>query len=228
MKLLHAPVNPNEVQANKHAGNTLYVPISHIEMLLDEVFFGLWETKDFKWQIVANEIIGSITLRVFHPVANVWIERTGASATMIRQKSGAGITEVEAKLHNALEMDFPHLKADCLVNAAKSLGNAFGRNLNRKIADVYRPLITEKAEQAGAITSGVDHDRKMSAALLVLDDKMEQAKLMDDQTENSILISRMECQTPAHVYELIEIVNQYIPESSDPKKQFEGRINNMK
>lgn len=153
---LNAAPNQNEVKSNPHAGNSLYLPISYVEMTLDELFFGLWETRDFRWQVAGNEIIGSILLRVLHPVANQWIERTGASATMIRLKKDSAVTDISAKIHNALEMDFPHLKADCIVNAAKSFGVAFGRDLNRKDRDFYQPIITNaerKANELAAVSS---------------------------------------------------------------------------
>lgn len=150
---LNAAPNPNEVKSNPHAGNSLYLPISYVEMTLDELFFGMWETKDFRWQVAGNEIIGSILLRVFHPVANQWIERTGASATMIRLKKDSHVTDISAKIHNALEMDFPHLKADCIVNAAKSFGVAFGRDLNRKDRDFYQPIITNAERKANELAA---------------------------------------------------------------------------
>lgn len=222
MARLQTPPNQDEVRTNQHAGNSLYLPISFIEMTLDELFFGLWETKDFKWQVIANEIVGSISLRVFHPTAGIWIERTGASATMIRQTKGAQLTDVSAKIHNALEMDLPHLKADCIANAAKSLGKVFGRDLNRKFSDVWRPIVTGRAVQSGAITAQVEHDSRMAAALLTLDGYIEQAR-MDDQTLSSIEQARANCETPQQVYSLLDTVRQYIPEPIDPAKQFNQR-----
>lgn len=221
---LNRPPNQDEVRTNQHAGNTLYLPISYIEMTLDELFFGLWETKDFKWQVAGNEVVGSIILRVFHPVAQCWIERTGASATMIRLKKDSKVTDISEKIFNAFEMDFPHLKADCLVNAAKTLGKAFGRDLNRKFVDIYRPLMTLANVQNGAITAQVQSNEQLSKALLNLDMAMEQAR-MDDQTEQSILIARGHCETPAQVYQLLDTVKQYIPESPDPAQQFKTRVN---
>ena len=61
---------------------------------------------------------------------------------------------VENKIKNTLVKDFPHLKAECLKNAAKSLGVAFGRNLNRGEEDEYQylseslPELNELQEQA--------------------------------------------------------------------------------
>lgn len=224
-KALNAEPNKDEVRVNQHAANTLYLPISYVEMSLDELFFGLWETKDFRWRNYANEIVGTITLRVFHPVANQWIERTGASATMIRQQRGAGITELEKKIHNALEMDFPHLKADCIVNAAKSLGKMFGRDLNRKFADVYRPLITGQAIKAGAVTAQVEHETALSKALFNANTLLEQAN-MDDQTLQSISVALSNCETPQDVSVIIEDIKMYLP-TTDPAKQFGERENAM-
>lgn len=220
-KLLNKDPNPEEVRVNQHAGNSMYLPISYVEMLLDEMFFGLWETRDFRYQVIANEIIGSIVLRVFHPTAGEWIERTGASATMIRQTKGAGLTEYDKKIHNALEMDFPHLKADCLVNAAKSLGKAFGRDLNRKFFDVYRPLITGMAIQQGAITAQVQQDQELEKAVYQANMMLEQAR-MDDQTLQSITMSLAECENAGQVRRLYDIIGQYIP-NNDPQKQFVQR-----
>lgn len=223
LQRLNAAPNPDEVRTNQHAGNTLYLPISYIEMSLDELFFGLWETKDFKWQTMANEIVGSITLRVFHPVANQWIERTGASATMIRQQKGAGITDLNAKIHNALEMDFPHLKADCIVNAAKSFGKSFGRDLNRKFTDLYRPIITGQAIQAGAITPQIAANNELAKALSSANELLERIRV-DDQTLQSLTVSLMTCETPAEVWKVCEIAKMHLSED-DPARQFGSRQN---
>ncbi len=135
--------NSDETQKNTYANNALYLPISYIEMQLDELYFGLWQTKNFRWEIVVNEVIGSIELDVFHPVKNIWITRTGSAATPIQMKKGSdlGPNMSQYKIHNTLVKDFPHLKAEALKNAAKSLGKWFGRDLNRKFEDIYTPLL---------------------------------------------------------------------------------------
>lgn len=130
----------NEVKVNKAAGNSSYLPISFVENKLDEIFSGLWQTKNFHWQVIANEIVGNIELGVYHPVIGQWLWREGAAGTMIQQKQGSDITDISAKHKNTLVKDFPHLKAECLKNAAKSLGKAFGRDLNREFEDSYTPI----------------------------------------------------------------------------------------
>ncbi len=146
-KLLHTEPAPRDVLVNKNAGGSKYLPISIIETKLDEMFFGLWQAKNFRWQVVANEIVGSIELGVFHPVAKEWVWREGAGAVLIQQAKGSAITDIGSKIKNTLVKDFPHLKAECIKNAAKSLGVAFGRNLNRAYWDEYQPL-SEKMQQS--------------------------------------------------------------------------------
>ena len=147
---------PNKQQIKKREGfergNKVYydyLPISHIQTLLDEMFAGLWQTRNFDCKVIGNELVGIIELHYFHPVANQWLVRTGTAATQIRQKKGAEITDINAKLKNSLEQDSPHLLSDCIKNAAKSLGAIFGRDLNRKHVDNYesRAVQNARAEQ---------------------------------------------------------------------------------
>lgn len=129
-KMLNANPDKASIGVNKMANNSLFLPIAFVERTLDELYQGLWQTTNFRWQVVANEIIGSIDLQVYHPAAKVWITRTGAASAMIQIGRDKPL-HVDNKIKNTLVKDFPHLKAECLKNAAKSLGTVFGRNLNR-------------------------------------------------------------------------------------------------
>ena len=145
---LHKEPSDKETKKNKMANDSEYLPISFLEMTLDEIFFGLWQTKNFQTQAIANEIVGSIELYYFHPVAKTWLIRVGAAAVQVQMKSvekgGDGdITNIRNKITNTLTKDYPHLKADCFRNACLSLGKTFGRDLNRKFEDQYNPVITE-------------------------------------------------------------------------------------
>jgi hypothetical protein len=90
-RLLNEQPPANEIKTNAAANNSKYLPISYVQMKLDEFFVGLWKTKDFSFQVVANEIIGRVTLEYFHPFAKMWIEREGAAAVMIQQSQRARI-----------------------------------------------------------------------------------------------------------------------------------------
>lgn len=150
--LLNRKPNPYEIKKTPD-GKANSIPISFIEMSLDEIFFGLWETDNFKWNVVANEIVGSIDLIVTHPITGKVMKRVGAAAIQIMvDKAPENLVgsdrnkwalNLENKKPNALDMGFPKLKAECLKNAAQSLGKLFGRDLNRKDTDEYNPLIQE-------------------------------------------------------------------------------------
>jgi len=148
-KLLSKHAESKDLQKTPD-GKASYLPIDFIETQLDELFYGLWETKNFEWKPIANEVTASITLRVFHPTAKIWIERVGAASYVIMvDRAPEGLTgqdrnrwalDINNKKPNALDMGLPKLKTDCLKNAALSLGNTFGRNVNRKLIDTYNPL----------------------------------------------------------------------------------------
>ena len=154
--------NPKSVKTNKLANNSKYLPIADIEMRLDSVFNGLWETRAFTTTVIVNEVVGHIELRVFHPVAHIWITRIGSAAVQIKLRSQrdsngnkipADVLDVSKKIVNTLQTDYPHLKAECIKNAAKSLGKFFGRDLNREEDLSFVSLNFDEA------TSESAHDR---------------------------------------------------------------------
>src|SRR5699024_6339367 len=65
-KLCH--MNPRQhptlnsyIKKHPIAGNE-YLPIGVKQMLLDQVFFGLWQTKNIKWKQILNEVCCTIEL----------------------------------------------------------------------------------------------------------------------------------------------------------------------
>lgn len=126
--------------------------VSHVEMTLDEMFFGHWRTENFQWSAIANEVQGSIELVCLHPITGFELRRTGAASIVITvdkvpdeikddlRERNRWALNADNKKPNALDLAFPKLKAECLKNAALSLGKLFGRDLNRKNKDEYRPF----------------------------------------------------------------------------------------
>jgi len=196
--LLHKKPPPDEIQTNKQANNSQYIPISFLEMKLDELFFGIWSTKNFQTKTVVNEEAGSIELWYFHPTAKAWLCRIGAGAVMIMQKSGSDITDVGAKIKNTMTKDYPHLKAECFRNACLSLGKAFGRDLNREFEDQYNPIIKETIPEADQkvveqlnllLSDFTNHDELKSKAINIKQDYMKKGlseKLAYDIIKNKM------------------------------------------
>jgi hypothetical protein len=167
------------------------VVISHIEMTLDELFFGQWRTENFKWNAIANEVQGSIELVAVHPVTGFEIRRTGAASIIIMvDKVPDGVTGTDRnqwalnpsnKKANALDLAFPKLKSECVKNAAQSLGKIFGRDLNRKNADQYQPYKLQIGELPQAVFAKLEvgimnRDPQAIAAIGSLDSVMSPAQ----------------------------------------------------
>ncbi|MGL4834919.1 MAG: hypothetical protein ACRCXH_10935 [Shewanella sp.] len=137
--------------------------ISHVETTLDELFFGHWRTENFKWSTIANEVQASLELVVIHPISGYELRRVGAASVIIMvDRVPDGVTGIERnrwalnpdnKKANAMDLAFGKLKAECLKNAALSLGKVFGRDLNRKNKDTYKPF-----KLKGALGRGHEQD----------------------------------------------------------------------
>lgn len=132
-------------------GKAKTLPISFVEMTLDELFLGQWGTERFTSKVIANEVCGELELVLMHPITGREIRRSGAAAIIIQvdkapeEISGKARNEwaldPSNKKSNALDLGYPKLKAECTKNAAQTLGKIFGRDLNRKKADKYQPAL---------------------------------------------------------------------------------------
>lgn len=124
--------SPRRDQIKEKMGRK-YIPIAILESSMDAFFAGAWKSTNLQTMIVGNEICVSLEVHFLHPKLDEWLCRAGVGAAMIRQRSGSQITDLNAKLKNAMEMDFARAKAMAFKNAVKSIGRAFGRDLMRDI-----------------------------------------------------------------------------------------------
>ena len=162
----------DDVKLEKHpTANAKYLPISEMEMHLDELFFGQWQTDNFKWEMFLNEIVGSIEISVFHPISKVWLKRTGASAIkimtdslspenkkkMTKQQINEYALNISNKKAGALSDlgQFARLKADCFKNACLSIGKSFGRDVNRKHKGFSDGIVSDLEEKITEVRSEI-------------------------------------------------------------------------
>jgi len=129
---LNAAPAQERVQKNTLANNANYLPIGWVESQLDSIYHGLWSwVADVK--IMGNSIVSTGILEVYHPVAKVWIKRTGIGAETIQLKKDSNGDIIPQNITKvAFEGGCANAKSEALKNASKSLGAFFGRNLNRK------------------------------------------------------------------------------------------------
>jgi len=148
---LNREPNPAEIEKTPD-GRANSLPISFVEMTLDELFFGQWGTRNYTTKLISNEVVGELELYVVHPVSGIEITRVGSAAIIIQvDKAPDDITgkernswalDVMNKKPNALDLGYPKLKAECVKNAAQSLGKIFGRDINRKKQDQFKRTLT--------------------------------------------------------------------------------------
>lgn len=188
MMFLQKKPPQNEVKTNKLANGSQYLPINYVERRLDEIYSGLWQTANFKFEVIVNEIVGQIDLMVFHPTAEVWLTRTGVASKMIQQKKDSDISDVSAKIKNALEKMAPALKSECIKNAAKSLGVNFGRNLNRGQDDKYHTLTEEVTGMTPTQEDAIDQVNMSHLTDKLKQQAIRQIRMSDDNfIESKIL-----------------------------------------
>jgi len=127
-------------KTNRFAGNSTYLQVGYIEMLLDQMYLGLWEfiPAEKGAEVLINSVVYNGTLRVFHPVANIWISRAGTGAAPIQ------IDKEGRPQDKAIQQAVGAAKTYAFKNAAKSLGKKFGRDLNRQDESEYERYYTEK------------------------------------------------------------------------------------
>lgn len=142
-KAINTEPPQNLIKINKFANNTKYLPISFLEMLLDQISLGNWEITDFEYQVIANELVGTIKLKYYHPIFKKMIERVGAGAVQIQTRAGSDPYNVNNKIINTLTKQMGQLKAECFRNACKSIGKIFGRDLNREDVAEYEEIYKE-------------------------------------------------------------------------------------
>lgn len=141
IRKLNVEPDPREFEKTPD-GRAQYLPVSFVEMTLDEIFMGQWELTDIQTQQIFNEVVGNGILTVINPVTQKPIRRAGFGAVVITQDKDAAIADFNiTKKKNALDLTYPKLKAEILKNAASSLGKVFGRDINRKQKDVFKPSL---------------------------------------------------------------------------------------
>ncbi len=120
--------NPDErqVKTNKYANNSEYLSISYIEALLDSIFQGKWNLRHKGTQFVMNSVVCDVELEVWFP-DGTQIVRAGSGSCQVQVDTQTG--EFKPK---SIEKAYTASLSMAFKNAAKRLGNVFGRMLNRE------------------------------------------------------------------------------------------------
>lgn len=139
LKRLSAKPKAALIKKNKFANNAEYLEIGYLQAELDRVYHGLWSWKLTTSENLINGVKVTGDLKVFHPVINQWVVRSGIAFKEFQLSSGKNVPSPENLSKKALERDVPIANAEAFKNACKTLGNAFGRHLNRKFQFEHIP-----------------------------------------------------------------------------------------
>jgi hypothetical protein len=123
-------LDPDKNLVRKNEDGSLYLPISHVQTLLDEIFLGIWSFEVTSTVFGRKWARGSGVMEVTHPTTGDKIRRSGDAAII---------------LTGNLRTDSPRLEAMILLSCAKKFGRIFGRDLNRTRDDA--PLAVVRVEK---------------------------------------------------------------------------------
>lgn len=123
--------NPPESIVKYHEyGKFHYLPITAIERLLDGLFES-WTVEILREGTVINGFYTVVRLSAKIPYSDKVLVADGIGFAEFQTKKGASPTDFTQLSQGAGIMAVPKSKTEAIKNAAKSLGNLFGRNLAR-------------------------------------------------------------------------------------------------
>lgn len=175
VRRLNQDPDPKELDKTPD-GKANSLPISFVEMTLDELFLGMWGTQNFTSKVIANEVVGELELVCIHPITGVEIRRVGSAAIQIMvdkapqniegQERNRWALNPDNKKPNALDLSYPKLKAECVKNAAQSLGKLLGRDINRKKQDKFKEAYKSLTDEG--FKALVDRVKKGESKLIAI------------------------------------------------------------
>lgn len=129
--------NPKWIESRSLGGNksSRYISIHVLQAIADKLFKE-WSVISEDYDVIENEIVAKVKIQFTpsYPGADIQF-MTGVGAKPIQCRSGSSFPT--GKITNALEYNAPAARASAISNAFNTIGNLFGRNLNRKSADNY-------------------------------------------------------------------------------------------
>jgi len=115
-----------------------YLPLFEQQAIAD-FFFDNWNIIQEDSKLVVNEIVVTVKIQYqpSYPGADIYFA-TGSASKAVQASKGSDVSLFpKGKLTNSLEYCLPAARAAAISNALTSLGNIFGRNLNRDTQNNY-------------------------------------------------------------------------------------------
>jgi len=136
--LTMAHQNPEKVVGLK---GVKYVPISFVEMKLDELFMDGWNLEIKSYEVILNAFVVTVRISGLNPATGREFFRDGIGAKDIQLKSGSKSVDSSTIQFNSCGKGFPSAKSTAVKNAAQSIGKVFGRDISRELEDQFDSII---------------------------------------------------------------------------------------
>lgn len=133
------------IKKHPFAKNVNYLPIDKVELLLD-VYLQEWRIEVLNVMQLFNSVSVTIRLHYKSPISGEWFFHDGVGAVGIQTDKGAAASDLTAVKSDAVMKALPAAKSYAIKDAAELLGDAFGRNLNRKDVFAFKATRTELDE----------------------------------------------------------------------------------
>lgn len=121
---------PKQIVKYHQYGKFEYIPITLVERLLDGLF-EWWQPEIIREGHVINGFYVVVRLRAKIPKSDKILVADGIGFAEFQTAKGATPMDYTKLMPGAGVLTVPKAKAEAIKNAAKSLGNLFGRNLAR-------------------------------------------------------------------------------------------------
>lgn len=142
MGMINREPNKEKLRIYEDADGAMYLPIEYVEMLLDKVYNGMWKRRrQGQPYVIGNCVVCHIELSVLHPVMGEWLDRTGDAVVPMETNDKGSWTDRE------LKRAVPAALSEAVKNAAKSLGKAFGRDINRMGIEKYEYIYSKEEDE---------------------------------------------------------------------------------
>lgn len=108
-----------------------YIPIDHIETMLDKIF-KLWNVEILREGQLLNSVYVTVRVNYKHPATGEWMHQDGVGAVAIQVEQGKDASDLKSIKSNAIMLGLPSAKSFAIKDAVEHIGKSFGRDINRK------------------------------------------------------------------------------------------------
>lgn len=148
--LLNQPPNPKWLKPHPTAKRNVggksvpvqYLPIERVEWLLTTIF-KRWRVEILNTSIIANSVVITVRLHYLDPITGQWDWTDGVGANPIQTDSGAAATDWQKVKAAGVQMAAPAAKSYAIKDAAETLGQLFGKDVNRSVVNYEAPLTSQ-------------------------------------------------------------------------------------